>query len=75
MVGNSVTWRRYEEPLGQVNHENLNTVNEWEEGKHIQDVVAFLREEAAMAGEQLIFEVSKSDVPGWCFFIYGEKSV
>ena len=50
-------------------------VNEWEEGKHIQDVVAFLREEAAMAGEQLIFEVSKSDVPGGIFvfiLFYGE---
>ena len=39
-------------------------VKNWSKDKHVQDVVTFLRREAAMADEQLIYEVSKPDVPG-----------
>ena len=36
----------------------------WKEDKHIQSPALFLKEEAEMAGEELVYEVEDNDVPG-----------
>ena len=60
----NVTWRRYVDHMeGSEVNDEINVKN-WSKDKHVQDVVTFLRREAAMADEQLIYEVSKPDVPG-----------